>query len=273
MKLIDALKKMNRKQRCTRCKKVIQGSEYKQIGEDCFDIESAAAEEKIFPERAADEEMNFPESAADEEVNFPEYLLLRTPSILKDGAQVKTLTCPICKKETPNPFFHSSSQNASPYFYTWFGEHRLCYLCARKQVLALKEPGDEARGKNYFFYPVSDSNAEKSYWDNAVTEANNERQRNKLKEPPEFFEMVDHTIICEYDNPNNEDMMDDNTSLYIYANSRRTLWCFKLVNDYISGWDGWPVWMGGFITPEQFLEFMDKMQLKHHLFLFEKEKV
>ena len=204
-----------------------------------------------------------------EENIFPKHLLLRTPSILKDGAQVtKTLTCPICKKKNSNPFFQSPTKIDSPYDYTWLGEQRLCYFCARKQILASKESNNAPKEENYFFYPVSDSSAETSYWRNAVSQANSERRNKDLNEPPDFFEMVDHIVIYEYKNPNNEDMMDDSTSLYIYSNPERTLWCFKLVNDYISGWDGLPVWMGGFITPQQFLEFMDKMQLKHHLFLF-----
>ena len=204
-----------------------------------------------------------------EENIFPKHLLLRTPFILKDGAQVtKTLTCPICKKENPNPFFHSHSKIGSPYNYTWLGEQRLCYLCAREQILASNESDNAPKEKKYFFYPVSDSGAEASFWENAVSQANIERRHNDLNDPPEIFEMVDHIVIYEYTPPYNEDMMDDSTSLYIYANPERTLWCFKLVNYYISGWDGLPVWMGGFITPQQFLEFMDKMQLKHHLFLF-----
>ena len=248
MKIVDFFTRTGKKPRCMRCKKVLQDGEFKQKGECCFCLECVVAEEKI----------------------FPEHLLLRTPSILKDGAQVtKTLTCPICKKETPNPFFHSPSKIDSPYHYTWIGEQRLCYLCARKQILASKESDNTLKEGNYFFYPMSDSSTEASYWSNAVSQANSERSNKDLNEHPDFFEMVDHIIIYEYKNPNNEDMMDDSTSLYIYANPERTLWCFKLVNDYISGWDGWPVWMGGFITPKQFLEFMDKMQLKHHLFLFE----
>ena len=252
MRLVDVLKKISMKQSCTRCKKIKSSSEFKQIGEHYFCTECVTAEGKI----------------------FPEYLLLRTPFILKDEAQItKTLTCPICKKETANPFFYSPSPNDSPCLFTWIGEQRLCYFCARDQLPALKESGKAQKGETYLFYSVSDSDTEISYWDNAIMQANNERQKTKLNEPPKNFELVDRTIIYEYYNPNNDDMMDDSTSLDIYANAERTLWCFKLKNDFLSGWDGWPVWRGGFITPEQFKEFMERMKLKHNLPLFRYDEI
>ena len=149
----------------------------------------------------------------------------------------------------------------------------MCYFCALKQLPALNGFDSIQKGNTYFFYPVSDRDAEESYWGNAVNDTNYERQKSQPSKCPEIFEMVDHIIISEYYNPNNDDLMDDDVSLLVYANPERTLWCFRLENGYISGWDGFSVYQGGFITPEQFLEFMDRMGQKHHLFLFEKAKI
>ena len=250
MKLLDVLMKISTKQRCTRCQKVIKGNEFKQIGQHCFCTECISTKEKI----------------------LPEYILLRTPSLLEDAARsTKVLTCPVCKAVKPNPYFHSCTKDDGPYQFTWIGEKRFCYSCAVKQLPALNGFYRVQKGANCFFYPVSEKDAEESYWGKAVRSANDESKENKLGKCPEFFEMVDRIIISEYYNPNNDDLMDDDTSLYVYANAERTVWCFRLENQYISGWDGWLVYQGGFITPEQFFEFMERMHLKHHLFLFHKE--
>ena len=251
MDLIDALKKNSTQQRCTRCEKVVREGEYKQIGNYCLCSACVSAEEKI----------------------LPEYLLLRTPSLLeKNGASTAVLTCPICQKEKSNPYFCVCDGNDSAYFHTWMGENRLCLLCAEKQLPALNGLDGIEKNNTCFFYPVSDKKAEESYWDEAVCQANSQRRGSNLSDVPKAFERVDRVIILEYYNINNEYLFEDDTPLYVYANAERTLWCFRLEHSFISGWDGDLVYMGGFITPKQFLEFMDKMNLKHHLVLFEKEK-
>ena len=129
------------------------------------------------------------------------------------------------------------------------------------------------KNHTYFFYPVSDKAAEKSYWEDAVNRANWERQKTNLTVHHDFWERVDRIIISQYFNPNNDVLMEDSTDLNVYANAERTQWCFMLENDHISDWDGWPVYCGGVITPEQFSEFMEKMNLKHHLSVFEATKI
>ena len=252
MALLDLLKKAKSESSCTRCKKVIKGNEYKPIGKHHYCPECVSTEGKL----------------------LPEYLLLRTPSLLKEDEQnAKVLTCPLCKKEKPNPLFYSYDSIDNPYYFAWMGEQRFCYFCAVKQLPALNGLNSIQKGNTYFFYPVSDKDAEKSYWDDKVSDASWERQKSKLTEHPEMFEMVDRIIILEYYNPNNDSLMDDSTFLSVYANRERTLWYFRLENEFVSGWDGWPVWQGGFITPEQYLEYMERIGQKHHLFLFEKAKI
>ena len=89
-----------------------------------------------------------------------------------------------------------------------------------------------------------------------------QRQKNDLK-LPDTMEMVDKISIREKIYPANSDSSDI-IVIYICANAERNLWCFRLENEYDSGWDGWPVYMGGFITPDQFLNYTNKLNFHHY---------
>lgn len=229
---IANLGEKNKKASCTRCKKSIS---YKmmQLKDNkyfCFDCTKSSLD------------------------SLPEFLLLRTPQLESDSIyRLKTCSCANCDREIDKLTFSY-----------WFSNQRLCYTCAKKRLDKLesstaKPSQNTADTKNIpkFSYPVFDLNKEEEFWISEIEKTHKETINGKLK-LSDVFMFVDKFMIREV--PDRIDDMDtDSININVYSNAERSVWCFMLVNDYISGWDGWPVYYGGFITPEKFMEYMHKL--------------
>lgn len=228
--------KPNRINICTRCKSKIKKDAFRQIGNHryCLNCVSPAGG------------------------GFPEYLVLRTPD-LEDSSiyKSKVLTCARCKKE-----------GSDPYLYDQIANHRFCHQCAKLKLSELNpETQSLEENPDLFYYPIFNREKELKYWETEIDNANLDRQRNPLP-TPHNISLVDVISIKKQDTTKDR-VRFNQISLHVYANSERTAWCFKLINDFESGWDGMLVYMGGYITPEQFLEYLHKMFNHHYDALFE----
>ena len=221
--------------KCARCKKAVKRDALQLIGDNFYCDKCVSIDGKP----------------------LPEYLLLRTASLLNDTIYgAKTITCAQCK-----------STSNTPYFYNWIGKQRLCLNCALNKLPILNGYAKINLDTPLYYYPVEDKVAEEEYWNTALNQANLERQKNKLTMPEDYFKRVDNIATIQYNDPDREFEINDIT-ISVYANEQRTQWCFRLEHTFESGWDGWPVYNGGFITPEQFAEYMNRMGYTHHLVLF-----
>ena len=191
---------------------------------------------------------------------LPEYLLLRTPNLPKDFVhKLKITTCPYCQKES----------TGSSFLYEWVGNRRYCFDCARKflpkqPITITKNVGDTTVTEEtpLFFYPVLDAEADKKYFEEALSSANYRRNRDQHI-LPDYFEHVDKITLWRVTDRLDTDEFDS-VEIKVYANNERSLWCFRLENSYVSGWDGDLVWNGGFVTPERFGEFMRRIRNTHY---------
>ena len=226
MKILDLISVLRDIDCCKRCKKRVKKDKLQWVGNHGFCANCINPEDQ----------------------RFPEYLVLRTPSMEDSSAyQLKTFFCERCYKEEKNYYFCQLISN-----------QRVCFACVQKSLSQFR-----ANKKNYnpekpiFYYPMIDFEEERNYWHNAIQESNLRRQKSNNPDLPEELSRVDAISISVQDDPLYSD--DECITLYVCSNEKRNIWCFRLENDFISGWDGWPVYMGGFITPEQFLEHMKRI--------------
>lgn len=105
-----------------------------------------------------------------------------------------------------------------------------------------------------YSYPVSDLKAEDAYWDQAVTTAETTNvpfDRSEFKNN-KFIKVRDESPDWEY-------AADCSTTIVVYTNSEKSAYRFELIQFDIDPWWGDETFLGGAITKEQFMIYMNRI--------------
>lgn len=236
MKFPVPSEKIAKKRRCAQCNKLILFGKNEKIGRQYFCLKCTNSESN----------------------SFPECLVLRIPEP-EDGSVYKArkYTCALCNLEGTNPYQYERVLTNS-----------YCSSCVAKLLSGFNTVAQNTVSQtsvsclSQYCYDVSNLESEEKYWEKEVEFANNHRHKKQL-EAPANLKVVDIICIRKMQDQRDPDSIDS-IELYVYSNEVRSVWCFSIRNNYVSGWDGWPVYMGGFITPLQFLDYMHRIGNRYY---------
>lgn len=215
--------------KCARCKKKISDGEFVWIGNHrfCLDCEKPHSQNPIVKPAKP--------------VISPSMIT----NTVKDQ-QPRIIRCKRCKKEV------SEGQ------YKRVDNHIFCLECLELPIgYALDKNGDRFK----FHYPVTNMHQEHEYWDNAIKLINKRRRQDDSINKPEDVKCIDIISIRtteDYEYPQDSDF-DWEINLWVCANNERNVWYFELHEDYLSEWDAFPVYSGGYVSINEAKEYL------HHI--------
>ena len=216
--------------RCARCKKKVSDGEFIWIGNHRFCLECEKPH------------------TLDQLVKPAKPVI--TPSKIANAAQEdqkqRIIKCRRCKKEV------SDGQ------YKCVDTRIFCLECAKLPIgYALDKNGDRYK----FYYPVTDMRQEYEYWDNEIRLIYKRKRSDESIVRPENVKCIDMISIRtkeDYEYPLDSDF-DWEINLWVYANDERNVWYFELHEDYLSEWDAFPVYRGGWISENEVKEYLHRI--------------